>query len=819
MALSDEELENQRRITKELERQAKLRQDISSSLAKYNEAITDLRHKQKVINDLEKQQKKLAEEMSRLSGQDLKEAEIKLSILEEQTAEIRKQGKLIQDAVESIDAKKIARDELFSKGAMSLGKAIGSLDKTIISGYNKLKSLGLFDMDKAIKKSALEMGVLSKEAIGYRTTIKEVAKRTNMIGIGVKELSELQSNYTEELGRNVMMSEQGMEAMAQIAASTGLGAQGTAKMASDMENVGLSTERVGEFVGKALNKSHKLGLNATKTMKNLTGGMKLLNKYNFKDGLAGLQKMAETVTKLGVGMDFAAGFADKLWNVEGAVDMSAQLQVMGGEFAKMADPFHLMYMARNDLNGLTEELANAAAASAKFNDKTKEFDISAMEMHRLKVIAEQTGISYDELATAGKNAAKFTRIKSQLSFSIEGGEDGKAMQDFITNKSTFNKDGKATIKIGSDTKLLSQLSATDKQSIKTMMKQEESMKQRAEESKTFDETLNNFVNGLKVSLLPFIEAMEPMIGGLQKLSERFVAGEWPKKIEKLAGQVGDLVTTIGSWIIDNPIEAAMAYAATKITGFLFEKATWIANGLALSQGFNMGNTGASSAWQPGQVGPQAGGMSRMKGVGMGAVASLAGAGIGMANEAGVFGEKGSTGHKMAGIGAGALEWGGTGAMIGSLIAPGIGTAIGAAIGGLAGGIKGAYDEGMFGEQSHDAVFDSYKQGYKKNTKGSGFAKKRSIVEGGKIHPIDDMDKLVAMKKGGTINNAMNQSVGNQSMRVDFGEITINGKLEVTSPGSPGLSMDLMKDPQFKRDITRVVSAEIEKNRNGGKNSG
>jgi hypothetical protein len=58
--------------------------------------------------------------------------------------------------------------------------------------------------------------------------------------------------------------------------------------------------------------------------------MKLLNKTNFKDGVKGLEAMGKLATKLGVKMDFAAGMSDKLWDIEGAVDMSAQLQVMGG---------------------------------------------------------------------------------------------------------------------------------------------------------------------------------------------------------------------------------------------------------------------------------------------------------------------------------------------------------------------------------------------------------------------------------------------------------------------------------------------------------
>jgi hypothetical protein len=51
--------------------------------------------------------------------------------------------------------------------------------------------------------------------------------------------------------------------------------------------------------------------------------MKLLNKTNFKDGVKGLEAMGKLATKLGVKMDFA-GMSDKLWDIEGAVDMSAQ---------------------------------------------------------------------------------------------------------------------------------------------------------------------------------------------------------------------------------------------------------------------------------------------------------------------------------------------------------------------------------------------------------------------------------------------------------------------------------------------------------------
>ena len=95
-----------------------------------------------------------------------------------------------------------------------------------------------------------------------------------------------------------------------------------------------------------------------------------------------------------------------------------------------------------------------------------------MEMHKLKIIAEQTGVAYDDLVVAGKNAAKFTKIKSQLNFTLGGGKDAEELKEFITNKSMLDKNGKASIMIGSDEKLLSQLTEQDKKTLKAQMEEQ-----------------------------------------------------------------------------------------------------------------------------------------------------------------------------------------------------------------------------------------------------------------------------------------------------------------------------------------------------------
>lgn len=811
--------EEQRKAAEEavrlLEQQARLQEQVSSSYDDFIKGVKKYKGLQDTINRNLKLEEKLREDIGKGTAEEQEIARIKLDLLKKQTAQMRLQKDALKAAL--VEANKL-KLTLAKVGAETL-KGFANLPNFVEKSFGKLKGYGLFEMEKAIKMSALQMGVLSKESVGFRGNIVNAAKQTTMIGIGVKELAEIQSTYSDEIGRSVVLSEKGLVAMGQMAASTVLGAEGSARMAAEMESQGLSAERTGKFVEQTLNDSHKMGLNASKVLKNVSNNIKMLNKYNFKDGVKGLAKMAMTVSKMGVSMDFASSMADKLWDVEGAVDMSAQLQVMGGEWAKMADPFHLMYMARNDMEGLTEELGNAAAASAKFNSKTGQFDLGAQEMHRLKIIAEQTGVAYDDLVTAGKNVAKLNKIKGQVQFSMTDEE-----KDFIANKATLNAKGEGSIMINGNPKLLSQLTNQDRTILKTQMAEQQSMKERAEQSRTFDETVTDLVNKLKIYFLPLVDTMNKnLVPKLMTLADKFDSEGWGNKIETFAESVGEIVSSIAGFVIEWPKTTAALLLFAKAgpaifsgLSFLWDTVKWFKNGMQLGLGFNsVASTGASSPIGGSRMtkgSPK--NLKMMKGMKAGGIASLAGLGVGMANSAGLFGEEGSTGHKVAGVGASALEWGGTGAMIGSMIAPGIGTAIGAAVGGLGGALFGAYNEGIFGEETHDGIFEGYKKGL-----GSEFSKGRGLIQGGKIHPIDNKDDLLAMKPGGVVDTQSNANPTSNVVKHDFGEITINGEIRVTSPGNPGLAVNLLNDPQFKRDITRTITAELEKNRNGGKNKG
>jgi hypothetical protein len=528
-----------------------------------------------------------------MTKSELAAEEEKLKILQKQNGLIEKQVVLYKQAAKEANV-----------GAMALGKSLKGLKDVTMklpglvkSVGNEIKGLGIFEMDKAMKQAALSMGVLGKESGGMRTTITNVAKQTTMIGVNLAKVAKLQEDYSYNIGRTVLLNEKGLKAMAKMSVVTGLGAEGTAQMAADMELQGLSAERTGEFVEETLKNSHKMGVNATKVMKNLAGNFKMLNKYHFKEGTKGLAKMAELVTKLGVDMEATSGMADKLWNIEGAVEMSAQLNVMGGAWAQMADPFHLMYMARNDMKGLTEEIANAAKQSVSFNKETGEFDMTAEGMHKLKIIAEQTGMAYEDLVTMGKNAKKFEKIESQITFGVGGGKEGKEIKDYITSKSFLDKNGNATIMLNGAPKLVKTLNESDKSLIKAQIKQEEDMQKRAEEARTFDEQLGYFIDQLKVYLLPMLTGINTMMPKLDSLVGKFNAkGGWGEKLEAFAKTIGELIGAVGGWIIEHPKMTAAIIGFTKamplimggikLLGGIWDMAKWFMNGVSLGKGFN-----------------------------------------------------------------------------------------------------------------------------------------------------------------------------------------------------------------------------------------
>ena len=74
-------------------------------------------------------------------------------------------------------------------------------------------------------------------------------------------------------------------------------------------------------------------------------------------------------------MEGIAGLAEKVMRPEGAVETAALLTTMGGEFAKLGDPFQLMFKARNDFASFSKDIGKATSEFVEYNKQTGAFEI------------------------------------------------------------------------------------------------------------------------------------------------------------------------------------------------------------------------------------------------------------------------------------------------------------------------------------------------------------------------------------------------------------------------------------------------------------
>lgn len=819
MALSKDELKE---ISRLLSEQARIQQEINGGMKGYLEALKKAKTTEESIKFNKEKIAELNEQIRNSSGKEKEIAEEKLRLLSIEQDYLEKRGAMLREQLKDANKMKMT---FAAMGASAL-KGFNKLPNLIQNSFGKLKGFGLFEMDKAVKQAALDMGKFGQNTKALQTTIRGTALVTNEWGMGVKELSKLQSSFGDELGRNVMLGNEGLEAVSAMAAATQLGVEGAAKLTAEMDNQGFSAGRTAKYVEQTMNDTSKMGLNAAKVIKNIQNNMKMLNKYNFKGGAKGLVKMAQTTAKLGVDMNFVAGMAEKLFDIEGAVDMSAQLQVMGGEWSKLADPFKLMYMARNDMEGLTAAMGEAAASSAHFNKETGEFEISGLEMHRLRKIAEQTGVSYDELATAGKNAAKFSRIKTQIGFSMGSGKENEEMKEFLMNTAQLDEKGRAfIIDMKGDTKLLSELGAGGDTLIKAEMANKATLAERAKAAQSFDEKITNLINMVKTTMLPIIDGIDEVLGPLVK---NLFSKDSTAAFVELGKEIGGFVKGALEWVKPmaqlalslGPKGLFYAFLGGKLLSGLVSAGAWVLNGLALAKGFNMGTAGKSGKDGAGMAGR----LGRSAGYGVGGAVASMGTDYLVQNQR----EKGNKdAADLINVGGSALSGGLTGAAIGSMILPGIGTAIGAGLGAAISGGMAIYENS---QEQHDALFTSpIHDGLIRKPKkklGNDFSKNRGIVQGGKITPIDNKDDLLAMKPGGGIMNTLMNAgkdmlgIGPKKIEINFGEIRFRFDdlvIKTTDGESKIIGRNLLKNAEFTRDITKMIHVETASAINGGWN--
>ncbi len=781
----------------------------------------------KEIGELEKTQAYMAKQLIKLE-EELVEGKDANGVLDKKGIAAKKIA--ITQTKKLIAEQKIYSESLQDavKGANKLKSALsGTLDilkasskqitKGFKAGFNLIsKDNSITSMAKQINQSGLAMGLTSEKTKELSKNLSAAFDKSTAYGVSIGELAKMQASYSDEIGRTGMLTESSLSSMMLLSKLPGLGAEGAAGLAAEMDNFGISVAGTGEIISEIVQSSGEMGLNSGKVVKVMQKNMKLAQKYHFKGGINGLASMAQYATKMGIDMEAMAGMAREAFRPEGAVKMAAELQTMGGSFAKIADPFTLMFKARNDFEGFSKDIGKAAAELATFNSEEGMFEISGYQLDRLREISKITGVAEADLSQMALSSAKFNKIKSLIPPMHIDDKD----RELISNIAKFDaKTGKYKVTIDGEEMGLNELNKT---LVSVARGEKESLDKRVKASKTFDESFGDLITQLKSFLLPLVQELnttlvpilQDVMGTLGENGEGL--REYAREIGKDIGAaissmasllkdedfingikdfvkgIGGFVKTIVKFVAGNGPLIAGLMAMTALAGPIMSLVGAISLFGSFTSGLKTLFGGGGPASKP-AYGPQMkgkGGMSMGKGVGLGMLANVAGSGMNYARE-NMIDDRDSSMGKGMGVAAGALEWGGKGAMIGSMIAPGIGTAIGAGLGALGGGLYAAHNEGMF-------------------AKGTGNITTPGVGLVGEKGP-----ELLNLAKGTSI--TPNNKLGGQTtkMEVTYKPIDISGTITLASSAGQSIDLDILKDPQFQREITKIIHTQTATMMNGG----
>jgi hypothetical protein len=183
-------------------------------------------------------------------------------------------------------------------------------------------------------------------------------------------------------------------------------------------NAGYGINNIGNEMTGILNSAKDLGVTSISVYKQIEGQMGKLALYNFDGGVQGMAKMAAQASLLRIDMSQTLGLADKLFEPDAAVQMSAAFQRLGVQVSSLLDPYKLMDMSRNDPAKLQEEVGKALKSLTYFDEQSKSVRILPGAQGHLREIAKEMGMSSDQVAKWAINAGDLDRKMREIRRSI-----------------------------------------------------------------------------------------------------------------------------------------------------------------------------------------------------------------------------------------------------------------------------------------------------------------------------------------------------------------------------------------------------------------
>jgi len=369
-------------------------------------------------------------------------------------------------------------------GIRGLGEAIGSnFDPIAIAKV-------VLTLDNASSEMLKKFGQGQAMADLLRGSMADAVTSVRKLGGDIADVLATQKDASDALGRNVVLSEQSTKDLYATMKVTG---QSVKDIVTGMADVGIGAGRATNEMLKVVNVARESGVNAQAVSGMVLKNMEALNKYNFAGGVEGLAKMAAQATALRIDMSTTLGFAEKVFDPEGAIEVAAAMQRLGVSQSSLLDPLKLMDLSQNDPAELQNQIAQMSKQFVQLG-KDGHFEIMPGAKRQLREISTAMGISYNDITKMALGSADLDKKMKEISFP-SATEDQKKM---LANMAEMGAGGTYQIKTADGTtKDVSALTGPEIEALEKMANTAPpTMEELAKQQLTATESITAAINSL-----------------------------------------------------------------------------------------------------------------------------------------------------------------------------------------------------------------------------------------------------------------------------------------------------------------------------------
>ena len=413
----------------------------------------------------------------------------------------------------------------FKEQADETKKILGETHTTVLSIGKGLKSWAMnitkdivprvLEFDKSIHDAQKTTGIMFTENAAKMTTL---VRQTSEFGMSIQDTV----GFMSELGKalpsvDFHLLAKAADDLKAVQLATGVSSENLTTITVEMLRFGQSSEDVKLSMEQANVYAKQFGISTKQVLDGMSRNITKMRQMGFVEGEQSLIKMVATAERLRMNVDEIFDTAKRARQIEGAMEMAAELQLAGGSFANI-NPMDLLSAARQGPLELQKILTQMGGDIGSFDKETGKYKFDPVDVDRLQIVADATGQSMDSIQNMiAKNAEdnkKLLMFPSDM-FSIDG-LDPDSVKNQISDAIEIGEDGQLQIKEGNifGAKSLDELKKMTKEDMGDRLKQVEEEAKNLEKQAKQNQGFQDAMTAMKDALLNIFTYLQPVVTGI-----------------------------------------------------------------------------------------------------------------------------------------------------------------------------------------------------------------------------------------------------------------------------------------------------------------